>query len=715
MLPHRRPFLRLLAGPVLATLCFLAQGATAQDVQPLATLIADSVQVNPDGTLRAEGSVEVLYQGRRIQADAVVYDRTTDQLTIEGPIRLSEGDGGAVLVGSQAELDSALRDGVLRSARLVLDRQVQIAASEIQRSQGRYTQLYRAVASSCEVCSESEVPLWQIRADRVIHDQLERQIYFQNATFEVAGIPVFYLPRFRVPDPTLERASGFLFPEFRSTNDLGFGVTVPYFFVIDDHSDLTISPSVTNRDSRTLGLRYREVFTNGNLVFEGYYTRDQLEEGDRGLATLDAAFALPRGFALVFDLETVSDRNYYRDYGFDDKDRIESSIRLSRTRRDQNLRLKGSYFTTFRSDEDNDTIPRYVLDGEWNHRFVPASLGGQAELSFEILNLQRPSDEDQIGRDTLRLSGIADWRRSWTSSNGIVATALGELAVDTYVIDQDSRFESTEIRTTPTIAGEVRWPLQKTTDSAQHILEPVAQLVWSRITDEIVPNEDSRAAEFDEVSLFDFNRFSGRDRLESGWRSNLGLIWTRRGNGGWDSTLHVGRVFREGDGDAFTPGDDARENASDWLTTYQLETPFGLRLINRAQYGTDFRIDKNTFRLGWAAGGSGVSMRYTWLRENLLEDRDDDTSELALGGFHQINRNWRANFAYTYDEENSRSREADLGLVYSNECITMNLSLSRDFASSASLRSTTDFGFKIALAGFGADGSRGRRANRCRL
>ena len=62
-----------------------------------------------------------------------------------------------------------------------------IAATEIERTDGRYTQLYQGVASSCEVCADNPVPLWEIRARRVIHDQEERQLYFDGASFPRDG------------------------------------------------------------------------------------------------------------------------------------------------------------------------------------------------------------------------------------------------------------------------------------------------------------------------------------------------------------------------------------------------------------------------------------------------------------------------------------------------------------------------------------------------
>ena len=48
---------------------------------------------------------------------------------------------------------------------MVLDQQLQLAAAQIDRVDGRYTQLTRAAATSCQVCAAIAAPLWQIRAE----------------------------------------------------------------------------------------------------------------------------------------------------------------------------------------------------------------------------------------------------------------------------------------------------------------------------------------------------------------------------------------------------------------------------------------------------------------------------------------------------------------------------------------------------------------------
>lgn len=192
--------------------------AMAQE-RPAATLLAD--QVRFDGArLTAQGNVEVFYGDVRLTSGQIVYNRADGSLGITGPIRLIDADGTMVILADAAQLDSDLRNGILTSARLVIDQQLQLASTQINRVDGRYTRLSNTVTSACKVCAGNPVPLWEIRAGEVIHDAQTRQLYFTNAQFRLAGVPVMYLPHLRLPDPTLERATGFMIPSLYSSTTL---------------------------------------------------------------------------------------------------------------------------------------------------------------------------------------------------------------------------------------------------------------------------------------------------------------------------------------------------------------------------------------------------------------------------------------------------------------------------------------------------------------
>jgi len=697
---------------MLAGLILAAATTGAALPQSVATsLIADRVNARPDGVLIAEGNVEVLMGDRMLRAERVTFDNTTGALTLEGPLVLSQGED-AVILADGAELSGEFRDGLIRSARLVIAQQLQIAAAEINRVDGRYTQLYRTVASTCTICASNPVPIWQIRARKVIHDQQEQQLYFENATLELGGVPVFYLPRLRLPDPTLRRASGFLVPSLRTTNTLGTGLTVPYFISLGENRDLTVKPYVTTSGSATLGLQYRHAFRNGEIDVIGAYTFDDVLD-ERGFIQARGRFDLPRNFTLSFDLEDVSDAGYYRDYGLPSTDRIDSSVTVTRVRRDQLIEAKGTFYTSFRAGDDNQLIPRLVGDAEFVHRFSPAGLGGTGELVLASYGHQRPSSADVIGRDMARASVDLDWKRSWTARSGVLTTVSAGVGADLYAISQDSTTAAATNRVLPRGAVELRWPLVSRQSGKTHVFEPILQLVWSAADPRAVPNEDSIFTELDETNLFSTNLFAGRDRVEQGWRANVGFNWTTVSNDGWRLGVTAGRVLSATPNPDATAASGFSTDVSDWLNTVRLDLAGGLHLINRAQYDDQFSFTKNALVFGWSDEDWNVASTYTWLKADSVEGRPLDSNELVLSSNYYFDNDWSAAFNWQYDLSASSSRKAGLGLSYKTDCLKVDFSVQREFTSTTILQPITDFGLTISLDGFGTGGRPKRDGRAC--
>jgi LPS-assembly protein len=61
----------------------------------------------------------------------------------------------------------------------------------------------------------------------------------------------------------------------------------------------------------------------------------------------------------------------------------------------------------------------------------------------------------------------------------------------------------------------------------------------------------------------------------------------------------------------------------------------------------------------------------------------------------------------SYDFESDRGTLAGLGVEFRNECVSVDLSLSRRFTSSTSVSPTTELSVAVRLSGFGT-GSDGR-------
>jgi LPS-assembly protein len=714
----RRSFAALLLAGLLA-----ATPVSVPRAQEMAALVADAVQVDPSGQLIADGGVEVFYQGRTLHAQKIIYNRSADTLSITGPITLVDAMGDAIVIASQAELSADLSEGVLQSARLVLNRELQLAANQIQRVGGRYTKLDNVVASSCKICAGNPTPLWEIRARRVVHDQQERQIYFDNAQFRIAGLPVLYFPRLRMPDPTLARSPGFLMPSFRSTSGLGTGIKLPYFLPLGASRDLTITPYLSTADAQTIELRYRQAFRTGEIALEGALSHDRLLPGtDRYHLTATGNFLLPRDFKLSFSGEIVSDPAYLLDYGLPVKDRLDSRVEITRTRRNEYIAARLIGFHSIRAGEANATLPSIVSDFTFHRRFSGGPLGGEAGLTFQTQSRYRSSDNpldlngDGIGdgRDLGRASLRLDWRRNWILPAGVIGTTLGTLKGDAYSLRQDAVYGSNGNSLHGAAAVELRWPWAKTqSNGVGHVIEPVAQFIWEQGANRNNPNEDSVLVEFDEGNLFTLNRYPGSDVTERGRRVNLGLSYTRVDPLGWTMTAALGRVYRADDKGQFTAASGLDGRQSDWLAAFQLALPGGFGLTHRMLIGDTGGLTKTETRLALNQERYGIAGSYVWVQADTAESRPEAISELVVDGSVKLTDNWKALAGARYDFEADRANRAALGLQFKNECVSVDLSLSRRFTSSTSVKPTTDFGLSVDLVGFGKGTSAGP-ARMCR-
>ncbi|WP_440914888.1 LPS-assembly protein LptD [Candidatus Pelagibacter sp.] len=137
------------------------------------------------------------------------------------------------------------------------------------KKQGDLTFIRKGVFTSCK--EKDNCPPWAIQASEIKHDQNKKEISYENAILKFYNVPVFYFPKFFHPDPTVKRRSGILKPVINDSNVLGSSLTVPYYHVFSDSSDLTIAPSRFDTGSNMLQNEYRTVRKNSDtLINFGY-------------------------------------------------------------------------------------------------------------------------------------------------------------------------------------------------------------------------------------------------------------------------------------------------------------------------------------------------------------------------------------------------------------------------------------------------------------
>ena len=230
-----------------------------------------------NSSVSAVGNVQIYFNGATIEADEVTYNQKTKRLLAQGNVRLTEADG-KITYGQVIDLTDDYRDGFVDSLRLETADDTRFAAQRADRSQGNYTVLQNGVYTACEPCRDDpkKPPLWQVQAARIIHDESEKMIYFEDARIEFFGTPIAWVPFMSAPDPTVKRKSGFLYPTLSDTTQYGFGVEIPYFWALAPNYDLTVETMVTTRQGELFQGEWRHRLMDGaySIKAAGIFQQD---------------------------------------------------------------------------------------------------------------------------------------------------------------------------------------------------------------------------------------------------------------------------------------------------------------------------------------------------------------------------------------------------------------------------------------------------------
>jgi LPS-assembly protein len=703
----------------LVALLFLAVPAVAQlNPQDAVVMQADTVRYDDvNGIVTASGNVEFAHEGRILQADTVTYDEPNDLITASGNVVLVE-ETGEVMFSEYAELTGDMRQGLIRGILILLDERTQLAANGGRRIDGRITELSKAVYTPCKICEDStnHSPFWQVKARRVVHDQLLQDLIYHDATLEVFGVPMLYTPYMRHPDPTVERRSGFLTPSYGSTTTLGYTVQVPYYFDLAPNRDATFTPLITQEEGVVLMGEYRALTETGSYILDGTATYTDARNNDGTLAGGSEERWSIKGEGLWnydptwqygFDLYRASDDTYLADYSFDYIDTLTSDVFVEGFR-DRTYASAFAYtFQGLRQSDDPGEIP--VAAPLLNHNLVtdPDEDGAFFSLNSSVMVLTRND-----GTDSRRLSVEGAWERPLITGNGQIFTFRTSLRGDAYQVNDvqvgngqppESGFVG---RVIPQTSLEWSWPLARQSGTTQQIIEPIVMAVWSPNggNPARIPNEDSQEFAFDDINLFSEDRFPGLDRVEGGLRINYGLRMGVYGFGGGRTELLVGQTWRARDDSTFGPQSGLDGNFSDYVGRVLVSPGPHLDLLYRFQLGQDdLEFKRQELGLGVGPHWARLSLTYVQLKEvaNNVVDTTGERQQVTTGASLKVFEEWTVGANWRQDLSGGGTISYGGSLVYENECIAIIGSAERQFTDRIGVEPETIFFFTVQLKTLG--------------
>lgn len=661
----------------------------AADQQAPAVITADElVHDRSLDTVTARGHVEINYGDRILLADTVNYQVGKDYATASGNVVLVEPDG-STLFADHVELSGKLKDGFAHEVRILLADGSRAAAREAVRTDGNRTELTNAVYSACDSCADdpSQQRIWQIKAMRVVHDQAEKEIRYDNAWLEMWGIPVLYTPYMSHADPSVKQRSGLLPMGYRQDKSLGLSVSAPYYIAMGSNQDLTLTPTMTSNEGPVLAAEYRWIGMTSKLNFLGSITRDS-DGRIRNHVDAEAQAYIDDTWRTGIDLNLASDDTYMRRYGYGRPSFLTTRPYIEGFQRRSYTAIEGYYFQNLLADSDGlplaENSPLVVPVAEWSYVGAPGRRGAWHSGGINAAMINR-----ETGTDSRRLSMEYGWHVPYVGPIGDIYRMDLSVRGDVYdVTDATLRsgtsFSGTRGRLIPEAALTWSLPLARSGATFQEVVEPIVMGIISPQgqNPQEIPNEDSLDFEFDDTNLFSTDRFTGYDRIESGFRLNYGLRYGAYGNNGGYIGGLIGQSWRPNPDSVFTEGSGLSETFSDLVGRVTVRPTENVDFIYR------FRLDNQTLaaqrnEIGTVVGPAPlrVSLDYAAINGSSLTDGGPiRREEITVGLRSEFSRYWTVGTSTRWNlEPDAGPLRIGAGLKYDDECFTMELDAAREF------------------------------------
>lgn len=709
-------------------LAFVALGAAvagaadvhAQSGEPAA--LADNVLIQADALaydettneVVATGSVELIEGDRILRAQEVRYNQTTGVAIASGEVVLVEPTGD-VLFADFVELEEELTRGFVKRVGVLLSDDSRFAAADGARVDGNRTEMRRAVYTPCDVCEEDVEadPIWQLKARRIIHDEAAQDVIYYHAFLEIFGVPVLYSPFFTHPDPTVERRSGFLAPSFKFDSRDGFVAEIPYYYTVSPDFDMTASPIFLTEQGAILKGEIRKRWRFGELTVAGsggwldYEKADGEEERRlRGLIDAQAVFHIDENWRATLAARRASDTTYQRRFDLGNEDRLESFAEAERFSEQSYLRFGARSFQGLRDDESDGQAPTILPDFEAAQIYDLGAAPGALTLSARGFGLSRDS-----GPDSARASLAAEWRAPFLLPLGQQATVSASLRADGFLVgNYQPRGEDdigTDGRIYPSAALDWRWPFARFGETTATYLEPMATVVIAPYggQEDRVPNEDSQGLALDTSLLFEHQRYAGIDRVESGLRAAYGLRAGYVGEFGSAEAM-VGQAYRWDRDASYEAGSGLENTLSDVVGSVRLAPS---RYVSgeyafRLNDGNLAMLEQNA-TLSVGAPEFRLTGSYSFVDGDSEVAGYGDREQFSLGFSSQFHEYWKLSADWLRDMEDGINLNYSVGLSYFDECFEALVGFRRQNYRDREIEPTSSVFFRVTFKHLGEFGS----------
>ena len=571
----------------------------------------------------------------------------------------------------------------------------------------RFTTVKKGVFTSCK--ETDDCPPWSLKAEKVTHDRTKKQLLYENAVLNIYDIPILYFPKFFHPDPTVERQSGLLKPEFNNSNILGSSITIPYFNVISDNKDTTFTPTLFDNEMLMSQIEYRQINEKSSFIADFGYVNNYTSSSDNNKKNLYHLFAkynldleLENHLSsdLSLSVERVVNDSYLKVFSSHitdsaalrpDFSKLENKFQIFLNHEKYNFQSGFETYETLNvtpSDRYQYILPYYKLDWYIDQNYLDGSLNLKSSGANDLNNTNKletslTNDLEYNSNDYYSNSGLK-------TNYNIIFKNLNSLGKDSSKYKSSPQIELVSLFNT-----ELSLPLIKTSEKYTNLLTPKLS---ARFNPSDMKNYSESNNRISINNIFTPNRLGLSDTFESGRSLTLGLDFKKTKNNDLNEIndyfqIKLATVLRDKKEEFIPKKSSLNDKHSNIFGSFegQLNQNFNL------EYYFSIDNDYSTFEYNDINATLSFDKFVTQFR--FVEENNIDGSTNVITN----------SFTYNHDEENSftfntrRNRKInlteyyDLVYQYRNDCLVAGIKYNKTYYSDGDLKPTENLLFTISL------------------
>ena len=557
----------------------------------------------------------------------------------------------------------------------------------------------------CQYRKNDKCPPWTIQSKKMLHDNIKKTIYYDNAVIKVYNFPIFYFPKLSHPDPTVDRRSGFLTPTLYDTKNLGSGISIPYFFDLGLDKNLTLTNRIYVSENPLFLGEYHQAFKNSNLITDfGYtdgYKKTSLKKRSGDKSHFFTRFT--KNFidkeknenSIEVNFQEVSNDKYLKLYKIESNlvdyntENLENSFNYVHTRDDLFFGLKTSVYETLKSgyeDKYEYILPELILD---KTLFNDENIGSlELQSNYKVHNYDTNKLTNFLVNDFNFESN--DFYLSNKFNTKILAN-LKNINYESKNVDIYKKDPTSEIFSSIGIFSELN--LQKVKDNFKHIFKPK---LFVRAAPGSMRQEEG-GSRLTPANAFKLNRISNINNYETGVTGTIGLDYQIKQEDLNKFNFSVAQIINRKENKKMSDKSSLNEKLSDLVGTTSYN------VSNNLSFNYNFSLDQNYNDFNYNELGANFSfgaldVNFDYLSENKhIGDQDYFKTELNIKNkdkgllSFKTKRNLVTNSSEFYN----------LSYEYINDCLRAGLVYRREFYNDSELEPEDSLMFKLTIIPLG--------------